>query len=205
MKIGIDIDDVLADSLPYFVRAFSRRFGLEVDLADAAWQISERFPQIPHREAHDFFSELIEAGFFSSRPLLPGAKDAVERLAEDGHRLYIITGRAPKDEAVTRNWLTHVGLLSRFEAVVHRARESVGRHKSGAACELQLDLFIEDELVVASAVAETAIPVLLFDRPWNRGSLPRNVQRVRSWTEVLTQVAELNGGEGRGRAGDDLA
>ena len=59
--------------------------------------------------------------------------------------------------------------------------------------------------MVASAVAEMAIPVLLFDRPWNQGSLPRNVQRVRSWTEVLTQVAELNGGEGRGRAGDDLA
>ncbi|MBM2836858.1 MAG: putative nucleotidase yqfW [candidate division NC10 bacterium] len=148
MKIGIDIDDVLADSLPYYTRAFNQRFGLQIDLADAAWRILDRFPWIPRQEAHDFFSELIEAGFFSSRPLLPGAKEAVESLAEDGHRLFIITGRSPADEPITRSWLTHVGLLSRFEAVMHKAREPVDRHKSGAASELQLDVFIEDELAV---------------------------------------------------------
>jgi uncharacterized HAD superfamily protein len=203
MKIGIDIDDVLADSLPYYTRAFNQRFGLQIDLADAAWRILDRFPWIPRQEAHDFFSELIEAGFFSSRPLLPGAKEAVESLAEDGHRLFIITGRAPQDEAITRSWLTHVGLLSRFETVVHKAREPVGRHKSGAASELQLDVFIEDELAVATAVAETAIPVLLFDHPWNQGLLPGNVCRVRSWAEALTEIAHLNGGGGKESAGNN--
>ena len=194
MKIGIDIDDVIADSLPYYTRAFNQRFGLQIDLADAAWRIFDRFPRISRQEANDFFSELIEAGFFSSRPLLPGAKEAVESLAEDGHRLFIITGRAPQEEAITKNWLTHVGLLSRFEAVMHKAREPVGRHKSGAASELQLDVFIEDELAVATAVAETAISVLLFDRPWNQGVLPGNVHRVCSWSEALVQIATLNGG-----------
>ena len=202
MKIGIDIDDVLADSLPYYTRAFNQRFGLQIDLADAAWRIFDRFPWIPRQEAHDFFSELIEAGFFSSRPLLPGAKEAVESLAEDGHRLFIITGRSPADEPITRSWLTHVGLLSRFEAVMHKAREPVDRHKSGAASELQLDVFIEDELAVATAVAEAAIPVLLFDRPWNQGVLPGNLRRVRSWTEALIQIAYLNGGEGKEKAGN---
>jgi uncharacterized HAD superfamily protein len=202
MKIGIDIDDVLADSLPHYTRAFNQHFGLQIDLADAAWRIFDRFPRVSRQEAHDFFSGLIEAGFFSSRPLMPGAKEAVESLAEDGHRLFIITGRAPQDEAVTRSWLTHVGLLSCFEAVIHKAREPVGRHKSGAASELQLDVFIEDELAVATAVAEAAIPVLLYDQPWNQGVLQRNVCRVRSWAEALRQIAELNGAEGKERAGD---
>lgn len=196
MKIGIDLDDVLADSLPHYLRAFNRRFGLEVGLADAAWQIADRFPQVPREAADDFFSGLLEAGFFSSRPLLPGAKEAVESLARDGHRLYIITGRAPRDEAITAAWLMQVGMLSCFEAVVHRSRDHVGRHKSGAASGLQLDLFIEDELTVALAVSEVSIPVLLFDRPWNQGPLPANVRRVRSWGEALTQTAELNGGRG---------
>jgi uncharacterized HAD superfamily protein len=175
MKIGIDIDDVLADSLPHYTRAFNQRFGLQIDLSDAAWRIFDRFPRISHQEADDFFSELIEAGFFSSRPLLPGAKEAVESLAKEGHRLFIITGRAPQDEAVTKGWLARVGLLSRFDA--------------------------EDELAVATAVAETAIPVLLFDRPWNQGVLPGNVRRVRSWTEALIRIADLNGGEGKRKAG----
>lgn len=199
MRIGIDIDDVLADSLPHYLRAFNRRFGLELDLADAAWRISDRLPQIPRQEADDFFSELIDAGFFSTRPLLPGAKHAVERLDQAGHRLFIITGRAPQDELITRNWLSQVGLLSRFEAVVHKAREPVGHHKSGVALQLRLDLFIEDELAVATAVAETAIPVLLFDRPWNRGVLTDNMRRVRSWNEALERIAELSRREGKAR------
>ena len=196
MKIGIDIDDVLDDSLPHYLQAFNRRFGLEVELADGAWRIGERFPHIPQQETDAFFSELIEAGFFSSRPLIPHAKEAVEALAGDGHRLYIITGRSPQDEANTRCWLTHVGVLTHFEAVMHRTLDPVGRHKSGAASRLQLDLFIEDELAVALAVSETAIPVLLFDHPWNQGPLPGNVHRIRSWGEALTRIAELNGGQG---------
>jgi uncharacterized HAD superfamily protein len=86
---------------------------------------------------------------------------------------------------------------------MHKAREPVGRHKSGAASELQLDVFIEDELAVATAVGETAIPVLLFDRPWNQGVLPGNLRRVRSWTEALIQIAHLKGGKGKERTGDN--
>src|SRR3989304_147763 len=100
MKIGIDIDDVLADSLPHYTRAFNQRFGLQIDLADAAWRIFDRFPRGSRQEAHDFFSGLIEAGFFSSRPLMPGAKAAVESLAEDGHRPFSMTGPGPPEAAI---------------------------------------------------------------------------------------------------------
>ena len=197
MKIGIDLDDVLADSLPHYVQALNRRFGLSIDLAEAAWRIVDRLPQIPRREAHSFFSELIENGFFLSRPLLPGAKEAVESLAEEGHRLFIVTGRATRDAATTREWLEQVGLVRYFNGVVHNGMESVSRYKAGAATRLQLDLLIEDELAVATAVAETAIPVLLFDRPWNQGALPNTMQRVRSWTEALARIGVLSrGGEG---------
>ncbi len=196
MKIGIDLDDVLADSLPHYLQAFNRRFGLDVELADGAWRIADRFPHIPRQEADDFFTELIDDGFFSSRSLIPHAKEAVETLADDGHDLYIITGRTPRDERITMDWLTRVGVLSHFAAVMHRTREPVGHHKSSAASELQLDLFIEDELAVALAVAETAIPVLLFDHPWNQGPLPGNMHRIRSWGEALTQIGKLNGGQG---------
>jgi uncharacterized HAD superfamily protein len=196
MKIGVDLDDVLADSLPQYLQAFNDRFGVDVELADAAWRIADRFPQIPRQEADEFFSELIEDGFFSSRPLVPHAKEAVEALADGGHRLYIITGRTPRDEQITMDWLTRIGVLSHFEAVMHRTRNPVERHKADVAAGLALGLFIEDELAVALAVADTAIPVLLFDRPWNQGPLPDNVRRIGSWHEALTRIADLNGNGG---------
>lgn len=203
MRIGIDLDDVLADSLPHYLRAFNQRFGLQVDLADAAWRMFRRYPQISRQEINDFFSELIEGGFFASRPLVPGAREAVKRLSDDGHYLVIVTGRAPQDEAITRNWLNQVGLTRHFSGLVHQGIEPVGRYKSEAASELQLDLFIEDELAVAIAIANGNIPVLLYDQPWNQGTLSDNVRRARSWTEALVWIAELNGGEGKGKAGDD--
>ncbi|MBZ0169323.1 nucleotidase yqfW [Candidatus Methylomirabilis lanthanidiphila] len=193
MRIGIDLDDVLADSLPHYLRAFNARFGFGVGLADAAWRIADRFPQIPRQEADDFFSELIADGFFSSRSLLPHAKEAVETLADDGHDLFIITGRTPRDERITMDWLTRVGVRSHFEAVVHRTCDPVERHKADIASGLELNLFIEDELAVALAVADTAIPVLLFDRPWNQGPLPGNVHRIESWYEALAQITDFNG------------
>lgn len=196
MRIGIDLDDVLADSLPHYLRAFNARFGFEVRLADAAWRIADRFPQIPRQEADDFFSELIADGFFSSRSLLPHAKKAVETLADDGHDLFIITGRTPRDERITMDWLTRVGVRSHFEAVVHRTCDPVERHKADVASGLGLGLFIEDELTVALAVADAAIPVLLFDRPWNQGPLHGNVRRIESWHQALTQIAALNGNGG---------
>jgi len=194
MRIGIDLDDVLVDSLPHYLRAFNQRFGFTIDLADAAWRMFRKYPQIPRQEIDEFFSELIEGGFFTSRPLLPGAREAMERLADDGHHLFIVTGRSPKDEAITRNWLNQVGLARHFSGLVHQGIEPVGRYKSEAASELRLDLFIEDELAVAIAIAEADIPVLLYDRPWNQGTLLDHVRRVRSWTEVLTHIVELNGG-----------
>lgn len=193
MKIGIDLDDVLADSLPHYLHAFNERFGFQVELTDAAWRIADRFPQISRQEADDFFSELIADGFFSSRSLLPYAKEAVEALIDGGHRLYIITGRTPRDERITMDWLTRVGVRSHFEAVVHRTCDPVERHKADIASGLELGLFIEDELAVALAVADTAIPVLLFDRPWNQGPLPGNVRRIESWYEALAQITDFNG------------
>ncbi len=193
MKIGIDLDDVLADSLPHYLQAFNGRFGVEIQLADAAWRLADRFPQIPRQEADDFFSELITDGFFSSRSLIPHAKEAVETLADGGHDLYIITGRTPRDEQITMDWLARVGVRSHFEAVVHRTCDPVERHKADVASGLGLGLFIEDELAVALAVADTAIPVLLFDRPWNQGPLPDTVRRIESWPEALAQIAALNG------------
>ncbi|MCI0408785.1 MAG: hypothetical protein L0191_09515 [Acidobacteria bacterium] len=194
MRIGIDLDDVLVDSLPHYLTAFNRRFGMEVSLADAAWRMYRRYPHIPRGEIDNFFSGLIEAGFFASRPLLPGAMEALERLTEEGHGLFIITGRAPQDEAITRKWLNEAGLTGYFSALVHEGIEPVGRYKSEAALELRLDLFVEDELAAAIAVGEARIPVLLYDQPWNRGALPANVRRVCSWSEALRQIAELNGG-----------
>ena len=188
MRIGIDIDDVMADSLPEFLKAFNRRFGLQIPVTEAGWEIVRRHPEIPADEIGAFFAELTRADFLGSRPLVPGAREGVEQLHQAGHRLFIITGRLRQDRDITERWVAQRGLSSFFEAIVDRDGLDAPRHKRRAVERLRLDALLEDEYEVALAAAEVSGRVLLFDQPWNQGRLPSRVFRIRSWSDVLPSL-----------------
>ncbi|MFQ5657658.1 MAG: hypothetical protein ACE5G5_08975 [Candidatus Methylomirabilales bacterium] len=186
MRIGIDIDDVLADSLPAFLEGFNRRFGLEIPVTEAGWEIFQHHPEIPAAEVRAFFAELTRTDFLASRPILTGAREGVERLYQAGHRLFVITGRLRQDRGATERWLEVAGLSSFFQEIADRDGVDTAVHKWQAAERLRLDALVEDEYDVALSVAKLSVRVLLFDRPWNQGSLPPRVTRIHSWVDVLT-------------------
>ncbi len=189
MRIGIDVDDVLAESLPGYLEAFRRRFGHEVRVEEAAWEIFRRYPEISATQMWGFFSELEASDFLGTRPVYPEAVEAVRTLAANGHRLYVVTGRLTQHREHTRRLLQRAGLLELFEELAHRDGEATADYKPRMVRELKLDLLIEDELHVALAAAEVPIPVLLFDRPWNRAELPPGITRVADWDHALRVVA----------------
>jgi len=189
LRIGIDVDDVLAESLPGYLEAFRRRFGHEVKIEEAAWEIFRRYPEISATQMWGFFSELEASDFLGTRPLYPEAVEAVRTLSAAGHRLFVVTGRLSQHREHTRRLLERAGLLGVFEELVHRDGEPAPEYKTRMVRELRLDLLIEDELPVALAAAAVPIPVLLFDRPWNRGELPTGLTRVTDWSQVLHLVA----------------
>jgi uncharacterized HAD superfamily protein len=189
LRIGIDVDDVLAESLPGYLEAFRRRFGREVKIEEAAWEIFRRYPEISATQMWGFFSELEANDFLGSRPIYPEAAQAVRTLAAHGHRLFVVTGRLTQHREHTRRLLQQAELLAFFEQLVHRDGEATVEYKSRIVRELRLDLLIEDELHVALAAAKVPIPILLFDRPWNQGDLPPGITRVKDWREALRLVA----------------
>ena len=189
LRIGIDVDDVLAESLPGYLEAFRRRFGHEVKIEEAAWEIFRRYPEISATQMWGFFSELEANDFLGTRPVYPEAVKAVRRLAADGHRLFVVTGRLTQHRDHTRRLLERAGLLGHFEELVHRGDEAAADYKPRIIREMKLDLLIEDELHVALAVAGVPIPVLLFDRPWNQAELPPGITRVMDWEHALRAIA----------------
>ncbi len=189
LRIGIDVDDVLTESLPAYLEAFRRRFGRQVKIEDAAWEIFRRFPDIPEAEMVSFFRDLDCSDFLGTRPVYPEAVEAIRRLVTTGHRLFVVTGRLVQHREPTRRLLEQAGILHCFEDLVHRDREVTEEYKSRVVRERQLDLLIDDELHVAVAAARIPVPVLLFDRPWNQGTLPAGISRVTAWAQVLTGVA----------------
>jgi len=189
LRIGIDVDDVLAESLPGYIEAFRQRFGREVKIEEAAWEIFRRYPEISPTQMWGFFSELESNDFLGTRPLYPEAVQGVKRLAAKGHRLFVVTGRLTQHREHTQRLLQQAGLADLFQELVHRDDEAASDYKPRIVRELKLDLLIEDELHVALAAVRVPIPVILFDRPWNRKDLPPGITRVTGWDQVLDLVA----------------
>jgi uncharacterized protein len=188
LRIGVDVDDVLVESLPGYLEAFRSRFGREVRIEDAAWEIFPRYPEISTGEMRQFFTTLDEMEFLGTRPFHSEAAAAMQVLAGAGHRLVVVTGRLQEHRHYTQRLLRSAGIAELFEDLVHRDGEAAAEYKPRVIRQRRLDLLIDDELYVAIATARVPIPVLLFDRPWNQGALPGGITRVTSWAQVLRWV-----------------
>ena len=191
LRIGVDVDDVLVESLPGYLEAFRNYFGREVKVEDAAWEIFHRFPNIPSTQMWGFFAELETSDFLATRPIYAEAVSAVRSLASGGHRLVVVTGRLASHREHTRRLLQRAGIAHLFEDLVHRNEEMAVEYKPRIARERGLDCLIEDELHVAVAVARVPVSVLLVDRPWNQGDLPHGITRVTSWDHILRHVGAV--------------
>ena len=194
LRIGVDVDDVLAESLPGYLDAFRRYFGRDVRIEDAAWEIFRRHPDISATQMWGFFAELEATDFLGTRPVYPEAVSAMRELARAGHRLFVVTGRLVVHQNHTRRLLEGAGLADLFAALVHRDGEPASEHKPRVVREYRLDLLIEDELHVALAAAAAPVQVLLFDRPWNQGELPPGLTRVVTWDDVRRCVEAIAAG-----------
>lgn len=190
LRIGVDVDDVLVESLPGYLEAFCRHFDRTVRIEDAAWEIFDRHPDITATQAEGFFTQLEADDFLATRPPYPEAVRAMRALSNAGHRLTVLTGRLHAHRVHTQRLLHAAGILELFEELIHRDGETARTYKPRIVRDRRLDLLIEDELHVAVAVAAVPVPVLLFDRPWNRGALPLGVTRVDRWSDVLRLVQE---------------
>jgi uncharacterized HAD superfamily protein len=190
----VDVDDVLAESLPGYLEAFRRYFGRDVKIEDAAWEIFHRYPEISAAQMWGFFAELEATDFLGTRPVYPDAMTAMRTLAGAGHRLVVVTGRLRAHQDQTRRLLQNAGIAELFDEMVHRNGEPATEYKPRVVRERRLDLLIEDELHIAVATSCVPVPVLLFDRPWNQGPLPSGITRVNDWTCVQRVVETIVAG-----------
>ena len=109
------------------------------------------------------------------------AKDAqtILRNWHQAFELFYISARGLELYDITQKW---------FEKhhVPYDHIELIGSHdKITVAKKHRVEVFFEDKHDNAVMLAEELnIPVLLFDTPYNRKTVPTNVVRVSNWTEA---------------------
>lgn len=176
MRIGVDIDGVLADSLPLWVQELNHFFNKNKQIKDVClYDIAKSFDLTPE-EVETFAAQ--RGRFIMSAPA--PMKDAAHylKMLKKQHSIYIITARSEMYRTETEGWLRRHGML--YDELL-----LVGKHeKDEAALETGLQLMIEDTLEIALRLSALGIPVFLLDAPHNQMALPELICRKYSWLEI---------------------
>ncbi|OPX88080.1 MAG: 5' nucleotidase, deoxy (Pyrimidine), cytosolic type C protein (NT5C) [Pelotomaculum sp. PtaB.Bin104] len=194
MKVGVDIDGVLADSLPLWVHELNRYFNKNIQFEEVSLLNIIQSYEVTPGELKTFLKQ--RGRYLMSAPSpLKGAAYYLSKLKKY-HDIFIITARKKKFEEETRSWLQQNGIL--YDDLI-----LLGSYDKKETCvENGLGVMVEDTLEIGLEVSAAGIPVILMDAPYNQGNLPELIYRRHSWSEIyqtlvvepLQQVHSVNRG-----------
>ena len=181
MKIGVDIDGVLANSLPLWVTELNKYFNKTKRVEEIHLYEIHKTYDITFGDLEEFLDH--KGRFLMSEPApVAGSAHYLGRLKQD-HEICIITARNQKYYQETYDWLKKNSLP--YDELL-----LLGSHEKKEFClEKDLQVLVEDTLEIGIKVSAAGIPVLLMDAPYNRGALPELVFRKHSWEEIYRTIA----------------
>ncbi|MHB8126456.1 MAG: 5' nucleotidase, NT5C type [Desulfitobacteriaceae bacterium] len=182
MRIGVDIDGVIADSYSVWLHELNRHYGKNIPVLED-YDIHLVF-DVPWDDMNDFFKQNTEQLFSMPQPM-QGAKEGLETLLDDGHEVIYITARVPEEKEVTLRWLQKYQIP--YEHILFVGDNS----KVDIIKQWEMHVFVEDYLVNAKSIAQSGVPALLLNASYNQGQLPAGITRCHSWQEILQEISRL--------------
>ena len=192
-KLGVDIDNVLANADAALRRIIRRE---TAGLVDLAYEDIREFDYRLNRDrngrsiddetwqrVHSAFST---AEILFSLPVIAGAVDGLRSLS-DVFDIHFVTSRLPAARIPTERWLETLGLDFSYE--VHFAR-----HREKHLYPLGLTAVVEDDREQAALFADAGVASVLLAHPWNElGSAyhPQGIIRRESWSEIVACALQL--------------
>ena len=183
LKVGLDIDGVVSDSFPVFLKELNRYYGKDVKEI-TNYDMSGAFG-VDWDDMSRFFCDHMEFLFSAPKPM-KGAVEGINCLLEAGHEIIYVTARScGAEEKVTYRWFKNNNIYMK------KAYFTGGATKKEVVRENAIDVFVDDVLTNAEEIASLGVPVLLMDSPYNQGELPQGVIRCYSWDDILWNIDEM--------------
>ena len=177
-KIGIDIDNVIADTTEILIKELNKTFKTKLTYKDIYMYDFEPILGISKTEAKPFFIKLFKKKALMKCPLMKGAREALIKL-KGKYKIYIVTSRFKEYEKDTIAWLKKMKIP--YDHVEHVTE----KQKHLYATKKGIKVFVEDDLEQAIYMIESGIKVFLFDHPWNRcKDVKMRLKRVKGWREL---------------------
>ena len=114
-----------------------------------------------------------------------GCQDALQKLINDGHQVYLVTDMIPSVCKAKTEWLHH------YFPFIDDAHIVSMKHKHLFKC----DVMIEDN--AQNLITGVLYHRICFDRPWNRNvhDCAYSIHRCDNWKDIINIVKELENKE----------
>ena len=186
MKIGIDLDDTLSQTMEVLMKFHNDTYGTNLEMKDVTtsdlWKVWNGTLAEAVKKIHDFHI----SSYGSNLLPLNGAKEILERLKKN-NELYIITARNDDIRKDTEEWVekNFPGIFTKVYFTNHFLQNSTSTTKKKICDDLGIDIFIDDNLPNILDCSESNRKTYLIDYPWNQtDKLPEGAKRVYSWKEI---------------------
>ncbi|MFO7913186.1 MAG: bifunctional metallophosphatase/5'-nucleotidase [Desulfotignum sp.] len=189
-RIYVDMDDVLSRTTDTYAQIIAQEFGKQARFEDlVSFDLKKSFG-LTETEFHHFFDLVHQPEVLLSYEPVAGALSVLSRWAEQGHHIDIVTGRPFSAKEASLAWLdAHRVRYAAFTMVDKYNRTANVRSTVITKDQLmhrRYGLAVEDSREMAIFLADRlAVPVILYDRPWNAQFLDhKRIRRACSWQEI---------------------
>lgn len=194
MKIGIDLDEVLADFLSALIKFHNEKNGTDFKREQFhSYKVHEIWGGT-HNNTMEEIYEFYGTKYFEDIMPIPGSIENIEVLSRNND-LVVITSRQNDISQKTLNWIDKY-FKNRFSGIFFTNDNSWHGDtvsKSQICKNSAVEFMVEDYLVYAADCAKSVRKVFLLDSPWNKTEdLPENISRVYSWSEITEDVLDAN-------------
>lgn len=183
MNIGIDIDGVIANTLPLLVDELNAFFNKNIKYKDVNNYDIGKVYNLDNIQIENFIKAKGSLLVTDPKPM-PGALECLKTL-NNQLCFILISARNKKFRTETVHWLKRNNFD--WDNLI-----LLGSHDKADTCiEFKIKVLIEDSLKNALQVSVRGIPVILLDAPYNQGPVNDLVQRVYSWPEICQSIMHL--------------
>lgn len=189
MRIGIDIDNTITNTLP-ILKQYCKKYNDEVVKRNL--KMNEKgfstinFYEWTNEEESEFCRRYLEEAVLQAT-IKEGADKVIKKLKEEGNTIYIITARLKhhfkEPYEATAKFLKEKGIV--YDELM------VGITDKKQVCiEKQIDIMIDDEPQNINSVSEI-IPVIALEAVHNEECNGNNIIKVKTWNEAYEAIKEI--------------
>lgn len=186
LKIGVDIDGVLANQIIGVLPIIRKEYGINLNYEN----VTEWSLPIKNTNISSIIEEaLSDDNFILNMPLHLNAQKSIDVIIKK-HRIIIITSRQKTCDFATQEW------LSSKKIAHHEYINSCDQPKSAHSLDVLIDDYVGH---IKNFLEDTNGYAFLFDQPWNNDRRALNhyekngrLVLIKEWSQIPIEIEKIN-------------